>query len=131
MIPSVEYCQLWALSKRGLPQPSITRPGDLWHVVYDRRLHMVMLVLGHKKNGRRRMGHTYVHLYHWGRPSLLARPCDLRDDDGNAMSAEHTLNAYMSRSDTSVNYLGNVFKMLPFDELTSVGKPAVTNEGKS
>jgi hypothetical protein len=83
----------------------------MWHC---ERLGIVWVFLGHKKNGRRYQAHTHISLYHWGRPSLQARGCDLRDNDPNASTFD-PLNA--PRGETWV-YVGNVFEMLPYTALT-------------
>jgi hypothetical protein len=117
-MPSLEFRNLKALQGEPTPEFLATRAGDLWHVKdKDNRLEYVMLVMGHKKRGRHRHdGHTYVFMYHWGKASLLAKPCDLRDNDGNAMAAEASLISYKARGD-KVRYLGNLFEMLPLSEL--------------
>jgi hypothetical protein len=95
--------------------PSTVRAGDLYAITKDHRY--VMLVLGHKKNGRRLSdGHTFVFMYHWDEPSLRAKPADLRDHDGNANCAERWLEWSRSRGE-SVRYVGNIFDYAPLHRL--------------
>lgn len=118
-MPSLEFRNLKALD--GEPrEPMQTRTGDLWHLTgKENGLSYTMLVMEHKKHGRRRYdGHTYVFMYHWGHPSLLATPCTLRDNDGNALQAEASLTHHIQRGDR-VRYIGNIFEMLPLSELVS------------
>lgn len=93
--------------------PEEVRPGDMWHCS---RLGIVWLFLGHKK-GRRNPGHTMVSLYHWGKPSLLARPVDLRDFDANGGKAFDPLDDNR-RLREKWEYIGNMFEMLPYTGLT-------------
>lgn len=91
--------------------PDAVRTGDLYVICDSQRY--VMLVLGHKKNGRRVAdGHTFVFMYHWDEPSLRAKPADLRDFDGNANCAERWLQWARERKNT-VRYAGNIFDLLP------------------
>lgn len=117
-MPSLEFRNLKKLDGQADPEFVTTRAGDLWHLAdSDGRLDYVILVMGHKKRGRHRQdGHTYVHMYHWGNPSLVTTPCILRDNDGNAMAVEGSLIAARSRG-CRVKYLGNIFEMLPLSEL--------------
>lgn len=117
-MPSVEFRNLQRLRDRPAPDFLMTRAGDLWHTKpKDGGHEYVLLVMGHKKRGRHRNdGHTYVYMYHWSEPSLVAKPCDLRDNDGNALMAEATLISCRARGQI-VRYLGNIFEMLPLSEL--------------
>jgi hypothetical protein len=120
MIPSQEALAILAARER--PAPNETKPGDIWHICdmeppRSRPLEYVMLVLGHRKQSRRkRDGHTYVYLYHWGAPSLTATPATLRDNDCNAIQAETSLQWSRDRGH-KVRYLGNLFKMLPLERI--------------
>lgn len=90
--------------------PRKTRPGDMWHCV---RLGLVSLTLGYG-HGRRRPGLTYVFMYHWGEPSLRAKPCDLADYDPAAGASWDP--ATETREKWA--YVGNVFEILPYPALT-------------
>lgn len=93
-----------------LHAPRKTRPGDLWHCA---RLGLVSLTLGYGQ-GRRNPGHTHVWVYHWGDPSLRARPCDLADFDPAAGRAFDPANDSREKWD----YVGNLFEILPYAALT-------------
>jgi hypothetical protein len=97
--------------------PDVVRTGDLY--VISNQLQYVMLVLGHKKNGRRSSdGHTFVFMYHWGEPSLRTKPADVRDFDGNANFAEGYLHWARERGE-SVRYAGNIFDRVPLSSLVA------------
>lgn len=114
MSMSPEAAALIALANEA--EPATVRAGDLYVISKDHRY--VMLVLGHKKNGRRIAdGHTFVFMYHWDEPSLRARPADVRDHDGNASCAERWLEWARSRGER-VQYVGNIFEYLPVEMLT-------------
>lgn len=107
-MPSFEFKKLTLLQRRETDRVEV---GDLY--VISKQHRYVMLVMGHKKNGRRISdGHTFVWLYHWDQPSLRAKPADLRDFDGNATSAEAWLLDARSRGE-SVKYAGNIFEYAP------------------
>lgn len=115
---STEARRLYALLGKRPPENAATKAGDLWQIkTRGNDLSYVLLIMGHKKNGRRiDAGHTYVYMYHWGRPCLHAKPCDLRDFDANAQCAERSLMRFAERGEL-VGYLGNIFEMLPLSEL--------------
>lgn len=107
-MPSFEFKKLTLLQRRESDRVQV---GDLYVVSKQHRY--VMLVMGHKKNGRAlKDGHTFVWLYHWDAPSLRAKPADLRDFDGNANCAEKWLEAARARGE-SVKYAGNIFEYAP------------------
>jgi len=102
--------------------PTEVAAGDLW-LLRDadgretgRELEYVMLVLGHKRHGRRKDGHTFVWLYHWGQPSLICKPATLRDCDCNALQAEAYLD-WARRRGWEVRYLGSSFQLLPLPRI--------------
>lgn len=115
---SLEARNLRRLQGEAPREPLLTKAGDIWHLKdKSNQLEYVMLVLGYKKRGRHRQdGHTHVYMYHWGHPSLLARPCDLRDNDGNASAAEAVLLHNIERGNR-VRFIGNLFELLPLSEL--------------
>lgn len=84
----------------------------MWHCA---RLGLVWLFLGHHR-GKRNPGYTMVSLYHWGEPSLRARPIDLHDNDPNAGKA---FNPPGDRDGENWAYVGNMFEMLPYTALTA------------
>lgn len=109
MIPSFEFKKLTLLARKQAPER--VEVGDLYVITKDHRY--VMLVMGHKKNGRRIAdGHTFVWLYHWDQPSLRSKPADMRDFDGNATCAEAWLKWATARGE-NVKYAGNIFEYAP------------------
>lgn len=100
-----------AVALARLHVPEKPRPGDMWHC---ERLGIVWLFLGHHKNGRHGTGHTHISLYHWGKPSLQARPHDLRDNDPNATFFD----PLRKRGGETWVYVGNMFEMMPYGALT-------------
>lgn len=115
MTPSAEY-----LALKALEGPVSERAGDMY---LCRRLGIVKLLTGHKRGQRRYPGATNVHLYHWGKPSLVFRPCDWREFDANS----HGFNPanYVSEKWT---YIGNLFRMVPYSRLAAT--PPVSEEAK-
>lgn len=111
MTPSVEYRALLALRK-----PLHTRPGDMW---LCRRMGIVRVFNAHKRGSRKGVSHNSFHLYHWQRPSLMARGCDWRDDDPNACVTDPLL----SRDGERWEYLGNIFDLLPYAMLAREAEP--------
>lgn len=111
MTPSPEYRALQALKI-----PARSGRGDMW---LCRRLGIVKVFNGHKKGTRRGDVHNNFHLYHWEKPSLYSHPCDWRDNDPNAFSADPAL---AQRADERWEYLGNIFEMLPYAALTGLNK---------
>lgn len=110
MTPSAEYLALQGLRKP--PAASVT--GDMW---LCRRLGIVLVFNAHgRKRGQRAKLNSF-HLYHWGRPSLHARPCDWRDDDANAFSGDP---ARGERMGEAWEYVGNIFHMLPYSSFENV-----------
>lgn len=100
-----------------MPTPATVRSGDLY-VITDDRHRYVMLVLGHKRNGRRASdGHSFVFLYNWDEPSLRATPATLRDFDLNSNQAEAWLHWARHRGQ-SVRYAGSIFDRVPLSSLT-------------
>lgn len=112
MKPSKEYLGILALRKK--PRPDLLSAGDVW-LVQCGGLANVMLVMGHTRKTRYGVGHTFVWLYHDGRPCLRAAPHDLRDDDGNSYPAESMIKG------RGAKYLGNVFAMFPQDVFRFLG----------
>lgn len=111
MIPSRESIELTRLDR-----PTEVRPGDMY-----RQRCGVMLVLGHKKRGRKHPdGHTWIWLYHFARypdgESLVATPKDLRDHDPNGTQAENWIDHCREHGEACV-YVGNLFDLLPLDML--------------
>lgn len=114
---SQEAAALLALANEA--EPDTVRAGDLYLITT--RMRYVMLVLGHKKNGRRLAeGHTFVFMYHWDEPSLRTKPADVRDFDGNANCAERWLQQSRSRGER-VQYVGNIFEYVPLSMLIGGG----------
>lgn len=95
--------------------------GDMW---LCRRLGIVKVMNAHKRGTRRGAVHLGFHLYHWGKPSLFSHPCDWRDNDPNASSADPALRAYGEQWE----YLGNIFEMLPYAALAG-GAPCRSMTG--
>ena len=105
---SPEYLALLKLRR-----PENPRTGDMY---LCRRLGAVRVVSGHKRGQSSRKGLGSFHLYHWHKPSLIARPCDWRDCDPNAGRA------FAPGNDGEAwEYLGNIFDMLPYEALTRTG----------
>lgn len=99
-----------------LIQPTTVRPGDMY-----RQRCGVMLVLGHKKRGRKHPdGHTWIWLYHFAdsptKESLRVTPKDLRDHDANSTQAEAWIDSEKDRGEAII-YVGNLFDLLPLDML--------------
>lgn len=110
MIKSEAYLRLARLRGANRRDPDSIKTGDIWGW-RDGDLNWIILVLGHSRRRRHGPGHTFIHLYHWGEPSLRAAPQDLRDDDGNALSAEQFLSGERAK------YLCNIFDVLPLRAL--------------
>lgn len=106
-MPSPEYVALQALKK-----PARSAMGDMW---LCRRLGIVKVFTGHKNGSKRRPGLTSFHLYHWGKKSLWARPCDWRDSDPNSYDSDPASNSAYGES---WEYLGNIFDLLTYEALT-------------
>lgn len=97
--------------------PDIIRAGDIY-VIETGRHRYTMLVLGHKKNGRRSSdGHSFVWLYHMDEPCLRTKPADLRDFDCNANQAEAWIHNSRARGER-VYYAGTIFDFAPLAALT-------------
>lgn len=113
-MPSPEYRALQALK-----MPARSAPGDMW---LCRRLGIVKVFNCHKRGAKRGTIYNSFHLYHWGKPSLYSRPCDWRDNDGNASSYDPAIGKTNSEQ---WEYLGNIFQMLPYLALTGTPEPSV------
>lgn len=83
----------------------------------DRQHGIIKVVNAHKRGQSRRHGVNSFHLYHWGKPCMLARPADWRDNDGNAFGFK----------EDGLQYIGNIFDMLPF--ATLAGQSVVSESG--
>lgn len=70
----------------------------------DRRLGIVRVFNGHRRNQARKYRLNAFHLYHWGKPDLQAHPCDWRNNDNNAASCDLR----------GCVYIGNLFEMVPY-----------------
>lgn len=103
---SPEFQKLCALHK-----PEEVKAGDLW---CNKRLGTVKLFLGYKK-GRRKPCYTNVHLYSWGEKSLHFATHDLADFDPQGGAGCDILNDHRE----TWEYCGNIFKMLPYQQLTN------------
>lgn len=82
----------------------------MWHCA---RLGLVSLALAYSQ-GRRNPGLTYVFMYHWGKPSLRAKPSDLADFDPAAGRSWEPATETREKWE----YVGNVFEMMPYGALT-------------
>lgn len=119
MIPSAEYRAIKALR-----QPAASTVGDMW---LCRRLGIVLVFNSHARRRGQRTKLNSFHLYHWGKPSLHARPCDWRDDDPNAYSGDPAIER--DRMNERWEYVGNIFELLPFAAL-SEQKPGFSSKGE-
>lgn len=108
MIPSPEYQAL-----KGLKMPARSVAGDMW---LCRRLGIIKVFNGHKRGSRHGTVHNNFHLYHWGKPSMYAHPCDWRDNDPNAAVSDPAMGRALGTEEWE--YLGNIFEMLPYTALT-------------
>ena len=113
MNPSPEYLALKGLAA---PRPE-SQPGDMW---LCRRLGIVKIFNAHKRGQHRRRRINAFHLYHFGKPSMIGRPCDWRDNDYNAVTTDP---AVCSEQGEKWEYIGNIFELLPYAALA--GKPYV------
>lgn len=104
-----------AFALLALRRPVEQRPGDMW---LCRRLGTVRVINGHKRGQSRRKGLSSSHLYHWKRPSLLARPCDWRDGDPNAGRAFDP-----AKEGEAWEYVGNIFDALPYANFVGSAAP--------
>jgi hypothetical protein len=100
-------------------------PGDLWGMSNGAG-HYVLLVLGHKRNARRGVEHTFVWLYIMDDASLCANPSSLRDCDSNCTTAEQMLRP--EGWDAPPRYLGNLFEMLPLDAMRGEGESSCSKD---
>lgn len=108
MIPSPEYQALQALNK-----PARSAPGDMW---LCRRLGIVRVFNAHKRGSRQGSFCNNFHLYHWGQRAMWSRPCDWRDNDPNSSVSDPATGRASGIEEWE--YLGNMFDMLPYEELT-------------
>lgn len=92
--------------------PSDPQPGDMW---LSRRLGIVRVFNAHKRGQARKNRMNSFHLYHWGKPCLLGRPCYWRDNDSNATSFEPL---QPDACEAPWEYIGNIFDLLPFTRLS-------------
>jgi hypothetical protein len=104
--PSPEYRAIKALK-----QPERSVAGDMW---LCRRLGIVSVFNGHKRGTRYGTIHNHFHLYHWRVPSLYSHPCDWRDNDPNAFSADPAIG---NKVNEHWEYIGNIFELLPYSVL--------------
>lgn len=110
-MPSPEYLALKALDR-----PQTHGTGDMW---LCRRLGIVIVFNGHKRGrgGPKRARPNSFHLYHWGKPDMVSRPSDWRDDDANAHSLDPT--GARHPEGEKWEYVGNMFEMLPYSSFVN------------
>jgi hypothetical protein len=105
---SPECAALLALRRPAYPP----NKGDMW---LHRHMGIVKVMLGHKKGTKRGMWPTAFHLYHSGKPSMYAHPCDFRENDPNASTFDPK-----DRHGHEWEYIGNIFDALPFSVLAGL-----------